>query len=47
MALGKGKKKNARGTNPRKTVDAPASKPKGKAGTRKTPRGTTTRSGDK
>ena len=27
MALGKGKKKNVRGTQPRKTVDAPAPKP--------------------
>jgi hypothetical protein len=27
MALGKGKKKNVRGTNPRKRVDAPAAKP--------------------
>jgi hypothetical protein len=27
MALGKGKKKNVRGTNPRKRVDAPAAAP--------------------
>ena len=31
MALGKGKRKNERGTNPRKRVDAPAEKPGRKA----------------
>jgi hypothetical protein len=32
MALGKGKKKNVTGTQPRKTVDAPAPKPGRKSG---------------
>ena len=50
MALGKGKKKNVRGTNPRKRVDAPAPQPRrkgAKAGPKKTTARTTTRSGDK
>jgi hypothetical protein len=48
MAEGKGKKKNVRGTNPRKRVDAPPGNRKGtKGGPKKTGARTTTRSGDK
>jgi hypothetical protein len=50
MAAGKGKKKNVTGTLPRKPTKSPAPGPKktgGTAGRRKTPRGTTRRSGEK
>ena len=50
MAFGKGKKKNVRGTQPRKRTESPAPRPRAKGpkpGPKKTAARTTTRSGDK
>ncbi len=50
MALGKGKKNNLTGTQPRTRTDSPAARPRAKGakkGPKKTAARTTTRSGDK
>jgi hypothetical protein len=50
MALGKGKKKNVTGTQPRTRTASPAARPRAKGtrpGPKKTAARTTTRSGDK